>query len=70
MNRLSCRSASKPHADSQGDVAQALNVSLKTVRRRLAAGDLPHYRVGRLIRIREDDLAAFLAAQRRSGSEP
>ena len=44
-------------------VAEILGVSLRTVRNWIAAGDLAHTRLGvgeRLIRVREDDLMAFL----------
>ena len=44
-------------------VAELLGVSLRTVRNWIATGDLAHTRLGagkRLIRVREDDLMAFL----------
>lgn len=40
-------------------VAKRLDVSQKTVRRKIAAGELPALRVGKLLRISERDLAAF-----------
>ena len=49
------------------DVAQtaaALGVSAKTVRRLIASGVLRSYRVGRSIRIAEDDLRLFLNQRR------
>jgi excisionase family DNA binding protein len=45
-------------------VAEQLGVSTKTVRRWIAAGDLPVYRLGRQLRISEADLAAFIAQRR------
>ena len=47
------------------EVADRLGVSHKTVRRRLADGDLHHHRIGGVIRIADEDLAAFLAERRR-----
>lgn len=46
------------------DIAERLNVSTKTVRRRIKAGALPVHRIGRLVRVSEADFAAFLALQR------
>jgi excisionase family DNA binding protein len=45
-------------------VAELLGVSTKTVRRWIAAGDLPVHRLGRQLRISEADLAAFIALRR------
>ncbi len=45
-------------------VALRLGVSLRTVRRLIAAGALPVHRIGRAVRVSEDDLARFLAARR------
>lgn len=47
------------------EVARRLNTSTKTVRRRIADGDLPVHRIGRAHRISETDLQTFLAARRR-----
>jgi excisionase family DNA binding protein len=49
---------------SVATVARLLEVSEKTVRRWIDAGDLPHHRLGRQIRIADDDLRAFLAMRR------
>jgi excisionase family DNA binding protein len=46
------------------EVAEVLNVSPRTVRRLIDEGALPVHRLGRLVRISDDDLAAFLAANR------
>ena len=47
------------------DVAEQLGVSTKTVRRWIAAGELPVHRLGRQLRISEADLVAFIARSRR-----
>jgi excisionase family DNA binding protein len=46
------------------EAAELLNVSSRTVRRLIESGALPVHRLGRLIRIADGDLAAFLAASR------
>jgi excisionase family DNA binding protein len=49
------------------DTAEILNVSTRTVRRLTASGALPVHRLrGRLVRISDADIAAFLAANRSS----
>ena len=45
------------------DVAAAMKVSKKTVRRRIAAGELPVIRDGRLIRIRPTDYRNYLISK-------
>jgi excisionase family DNA binding protein len=45
---------------SVAEVAKRLGVSEKTVRRKIESGDLPAHRVGKLIRVTERDLAAYL----------
>ena len=47
------------------DVAAHLSVSPRTVKRVLARGDLPVVRVGRLVRVREDNLRRFMANRER-----
>jgi excisionase family DNA binding protein len=46
------------------DVAERLNVCERTVRRWIASKSLPAHRPGRLVRISNADLAAFLATHR------
>jgi excisionase family DNA binding protein len=47
------------------ETAELLNVSPRTVRRLIESGALPVHRLpGRLVRIADADLAAFLAASR------
>ncbi len=45
-------------------VADALDVSSRTVRRGIANGDLVVHRMGGIVRIADDDLRAFLALRR------
>ena len=45
-------------------VAEALEVSPRTVRRWIANGDLVVHRVGGVVRVSEGDLRAFLALHR------
>ena len=46
------------------DVADLAGVSIMTVRRWIYEHDLPIHRLGRLVRISQADLAAFLADKR------
>jgi len=48
------------------EVAVALDASIKTVRRRIDAGELPVVRDGRLIRVRPPDLRTYIAARIRA----
>lgn len=50
---------------SVAGIAQQLLVSTKTIRRWIAHGELHVHRVGRQLRVAEEDLNAFLAARRR-----
>jgi len=45
-------------------VVEKLDVCTKTVRRYIARGELRIHRVGRLLRVSEEDLAAYLARGR------
>ena len=47
-------------------VAEALDVSSRTVRRWIENGDLPVHRVDSVVRVAEDDLRAFLALHRQN----
>jgi excisionase family DNA binding protein len=44
--------------------SERLGVSTKHVRRLIANGELPHHRIGRLIRITDADLMAFIRLRR------
>src|SRR5262245_48869103 len=46
------------------ETAELLNVSPRTVRRLTEAGALRAHLIGRLVRISDEDIAAFLAANR------
>ena len=46
------------------EAADHLGISDKGVRRAVTRGDLVAHRIGRLLRIAEDDLAAFVALRR------
>jgi excisionase family DNA binding protein len=54
-----------PKLLSLGDTAERLNVSIKTVRRWVAAGSLPAFQLGRQWRIDPEDLERFLWHHRR-----
>lgn len=46
---------------TEPEVAEILRMSQRSVRNARERGDLPHLRIGRLIRYRADDLEGFLA---------
>ena len=48
-------------------VARRLGVSTKSVRRAIASGDLTAHRLGRLLRVADADLEAYLARHRLGG---
>ena len=54
---------------SPAGVAERQGLSIWTVRRWCKDRDLRHMRIGNTIRIREDDLACFLAANERDDIE-
>jgi excisionase family DNA binding protein len=49
-------------------VARQLDVSEKTVRRLIARGELRAHRIGRLLRISEEELGRFIDANRQNSS--
>jgi len=49
------------------DVADALALSTRAIRRMIASGELPVVRFGRAIRIRQIDLDALIGRQLRGG---
>jgi excisionase family DNA binding protein len=51
------------------EVAAYLNCSTDTVRRLAAGGQLPHYRLGRMVRFRRAEVDNWLGASRRSQDE-
>jgi excisionase family DNA binding protein len=42
------------------ETATALRASPKTIRRMIARGELPHVRIGRLVRTREEDIVRYI----------
>lgn len=52
------------------DAATALSVSDFTVRRAIWRGDLRSVRIGRVVRVRYDDLSAFVDANTERCGEP
>lgn len=71
-SKAACGATGTPGTNAEGkgfltiaDVAERLNVSTKTVARRINSGDLPAHRFGpRTVRISESDLKAFAALRR------
>ncbi len=49
-----------PVALSISDVAEILNVTPATIRRHIQRNELPHIKVGRLVRIPKDSLINYL----------
>ena len=66
---MSGQSHSKTHGAllSVANVAEALSVSERTVRRLLASGELSVVRLGRSVRIRQIDLDALIGRQLHTG---
>ena len=55
---------SVPQLRTIDEAAEVLNASPRTVRRMIDSGALPVHRFRHLVRISDDDLAAFLARNR------
>lgn len=53
--------SARPQYLSQQALAEELGVSVRTIRRRIADGSLPGYRVGSRIRVRAADAAGLLS---------
>jgi excisionase family DNA binding protein len=53
-----------PRLYSVREAAEYVGCSIKTVRRWIKSGDLPHHRLGRQIRISERDLEQFVRMRR------
>jgi len=63
MSNPSPETASAPLL-TLADVAERLQCSTKTVKRRIEAGDLPVIRDGRMVRVHPDDLERYIRARR------
>jgi excisionase family DNA binding protein len=59
------RKTNIPRFYTINDVAGILQVSSRTVRRRIEHGDLKSHKLEGLVRISHDDLQAYLAGSRR-----
>lgn len=62
--RVAHRPADTPKLLTAAEVADRCGVSLRSVRRWLAAGNLVGHRLGRAVRVAEPDLMRFLASCR------
>ena len=59
-----------PAALSITDVAEILNITPATVRRHVKSNDLPHIKVGKLVRIPKDALINYLHGDPTSNGKP
>lgn len=59
------RATPPPRMLTVSHTAEHLQMSQKTVRRLIAAGELRSHRLGGCIRVAEDDLASFLSTRRK-----
>jgi excisionase family DNA binding protein len=63
----------KPRAERNGqlltkeEVGDELAITVRMVERLIATGELPHVKVGSLVRVHRDDLNAYVQRQRREG---
>ena len=64
MRKFLTPAPTPPRLLTLAETAQALGCSIKTVRRRIAARDLPAIHDGRLIRIDPEDFRRYLASRR------
>lgn len=60
---------SSPDYMRMEDVAEMLSISKMTVTRWVAAGRIPRYQVGRIIRLKRDDILRFVEGTRRGTVE-
>ncbi len=56
--------AALPQLLTLQDAARILNTSMKTLRRRIDAGQLPVIRDGRIVRVHPRDLERYISARR------
>ena len=52
------------------DAAAYLRVSLSTIRRLVQDGELPHYRLGKMVRFRRREIDGWLALRRQGDLPP
>ena len=64
MSKLLPSAQSAPRLLTVADVAERLQFSEKHVRRLIDAGEIPAVRIGRLVRVSEDDLTLFIRRNR------
>jgi excisionase family DNA binding protein len=55
----------RPQMLTVADVAERLKASTKTIRRRIALRELHAHRLGRLLRVSEDDLELYVNRNRK-----
>ena len=53
-----------------GDISTYLNIKSKTLYAMVESGDIPYYRIGRLIRFKIDDVDLWMEAKKVIGSNP
>jgi excisionase family DNA binding protein len=52
------------------DISVYLNIKTKTLYAMVESGDIPHYRIGRLIRFKREDVDLWMEAKKVMGSNP
>jgi excisionase family DNA binding protein len=52
------------------DISAYLSIKIKTLYAMVESGDIPHYRIGRLIRFKIDDVDLWMEAKKVIGSHP
>jgi excisionase family DNA binding protein len=52
------------------DISTYLNIKSKTLYAMVESGDIPHYRIGRLIRFMREDVDLWMEAKKVIGSNP
>jgi excisionase family DNA binding protein len=52
------------------DISAYLSIKIKTLYAMVESGDIPHYRIGRLIRFKIEDVDLWMEAKKVTGSNP
>jgi hypothetical protein len=61
--------AAMPRLLTEGEVAEILRLSVKTLRNwRVSGGPLPHVKISRAVRYQQDDVVRLIAQQRRTST--